>query len=96
MYEQEGSLEDDEDDNGWSPYRAFAVRTKWFCINCTMPNLDDALHCDMCGENRESRILDQGFLAPQIAPAEVSSSFQLSLEMPIENGNGVATSMASS
>jgi len=58
LYEHESSLEDDEDDNGWSPYRAFAVRTKWFCINCTMPNLDNALHCDMCREHRESGILD--------------------------------------
>lgn len=92
LYEQGGSLEDDEDDNDWSPYGDFAVRTKWFCINCTMPNLDDTLHCDLCGEHRESGILNEGYLAPQFASAEVSSSSQLSLEMP-ENGNGVATSI---
>jgi len=45
LYGHEGSLEDYEDDNGWSPYGDFAVHTKWFCINCTMPNLDDTLHC---------------------------------------------------
>lgn len=90
LYGQEGSLADDEDDNGWSPYGVFAVRKKWFCINCTMPNLDDALHCDLCGEYRESGILNEGYLSPQVAPAEVSSSSQFSLEMP-ENGNEVAT-----
>jgi len=48
LCEQEGSLEDDEDDNGWNPYGAY---TRWFCINRTMPNLDNALHCDMCREH---------------------------------------------
>lgn len=86
LYGHEGSLEDYEDDNGWSPYGDFAVHTKWFCINCTMPNLDDTLHCGMCGEHRESGILNEGYLAP----AEVSGSSKLSLEMP-ENSNGVAT-----
>ncbi|KAH9329465.1 hypothetical protein KI387_001573 [Taxus chinensis] len=91
LYEQEGSLEDDEDDKDWSPYVAFAVHTKWFCMNCTMPNLDDSLHCDMCGEHRESGILNQGFLAPQFTSAEVSSS-ETSVERAEENGNAVSTS----
>eukprot|EP01018_Ginkgo_biloba_P017006 Gb_27928 [translate_table: standard] len=80
MYEQEGHLEDDEDDKDWGPYGAFAVRTKWFCTNCTMPNLDDSPHCDMCGEHRESGILSQGYLAPPSVPAEWPSCSQMSGE----------------
>ena len=34
LYEQGGSLEDDEDDNGWSPYGYFSICTKCFFINC--------------------------------------------------------------
>ncbi|XP_049932455.1 uncharacterized protein LOC116251424 [Nymphaea colorata] len=42
------------------------VTEKWFCINCTMPNFDDVLHCDFCGEIQESEILTKGSFASTV------------------------------
>lgn len=76
LYEQEGLLEDDEDDDDvdWEPFEGVTVQMKWYCTNCTMANSDDSVHCDSCGEHRNSDILRQGFLASPYLPAEMPSS----------------------
>ncbi|XP_022925300.1 histone deacetylase 15 isoform X1 [Cucurbita moschata] len=56
--------EDDDDDSDWEPLHKLREIMKWFCTNCTMANLDVAVHCDSCGEHRESGILKHGFFAP--------------------------------
>ncbi len=55
---EDGAADDDEsEDIDWKPYM------RWFCINCTCPNPDEATHCIRCGEHRTSGILNQGYLA---------------------------------
>lgn len=43
-------MEDEEDDSDWEPLPSSrAVETsKWICTNCTMANLDYAVHCGVC------------------------------------------------
>ncbi|KAA8541171.1 hypothetical protein F0562_025221 [Nyssa sinensis] len=55
--------DDDDDDSDWEPGQRHVAVIKWFCINCTMVNLDDVVHCDICGEHKESGILGNGFFA---------------------------------
>ncbi|XP_038879091.1 histone deacetylase 15 isoform X3 [Benincasa hispida] len=59
--------EDDDDDSDWEPLQKLREIVKWFCTNCTMANLDVAVHCDSCGEHKESAILKHGFFAPSFA-----------------------------
>lgn len=40
--------EDDDDDSDWEPLQKLREIMKWFCTNCTMSNLDVAVHCDVC------------------------------------------------
>lgn len=54
---------DDDDDSDWEPLQEQPTVMKWFCINCTMVNLDDAVFCNICGEHKESGILRNGFHA---------------------------------
>ncbi|EPS65757.1 hypothetical protein M569_09020, partial [Genlisea aurea] len=58
---------DEDDDSDWEPpavpERGLFELPKWFCVNCTMANIGDGSHCDLCGEHRESGILKHGFLA---------------------------------
>ncbi|KAL5726033.1 histone deacetylase [Ranunculus cassubicifolius] len=64
IYREE--YDDDEDeDSDWDPSQCDSKR--WFCTNCTMVNIDDVLHCDICGEYKDSKILTQGFFASNIA-----------------------------
>ncbi|XP_031404324.1 histone deacetylase 15 isoform X2 [Punica granatum] len=55
--------EDDEEDSDWEPLKRHVEILKWFCTNCTMVNLDDVVHCDVCGEHKRSGILRNGFFA---------------------------------
>ncbi|XP_057951998.1 histone deacetylase 15 isoform X2 [Malania oleifera] len=61
--------EEDDDDSDWEPLQKNVVFMKWFCVNCTMVNLDDVEHCDICGEHRESGILKLGFFASPFSQA---------------------------
>ncbi|KAL8056726.1 hypothetical protein ABFS82_04G137600 [Erythranthe guttata] len=76
MYNNEYEFEDDEDDDSdWDPsavsdHNNVVEIPKWFCINCTWPNIGHDFHCDLCGEHRESGILQRGFLASSLHPAE--------------------------
>lgn len=36
--------DEEEDDSDWDPASSL-VLNRWFCLNCTMPNVDDITHC---------------------------------------------------
>lgn len=36
--------DEEEDDSDWDPTSSL-VLNRWFCLNCTMPNVDDITHC---------------------------------------------------
>ncbi|GKV25093.1 hypothetical protein SLEP1_g34586 [Rubroshorea leprosula] len=65
MYNNQDAFDDDDDDDDsdWEPMQKHVEIMKWFCTNCTMVNLDDVVHCDICGEHKESGILRHGFYA---------------------------------
>ncbi|KAG9456774.1 hypothetical protein H6P81_001282 [Aristolochia fimbriata] len=69
FYEQNEYLDDDDDDDDsdWEPSEENNVINKWFCTNCTMANFEDVLHCNACGEYKESEILKHGFFASHFA-----------------------------
>ncbi|KAL8150603.1 hypothetical protein V2J09_020411, partial [Rumex salicifolius] len=56
LYGNPNDLDEDEDDSDWEPRQEFVTVAKWFCTNCTM----------MCGEHKESGILEYGFFAPSL------------------------------
>ncbi|XVF09659.1 hypothetical protein REPUB_Repub07fG0113500 [Reevesia pubescens] len=69
MYNNQDAFDDDdEDDSDWEPVQKHIEILKWFCTNCTMVNLDDVVHCDICGEHRESGIVRHGFYASRCSP----------------------------
>ncbi|WCJ21998.1 histone deacetylase 15 [Euphorbia peplus] len=73
MYNQDLFDDDDEDDSDWEPVPKHVEIVKWFCTNCTMMNLDYAVHCDICGEHKESGILRHGFHAsPSLQDADLT------------------------
>lgn len=56
IYKEEyDDIDDEDEDSDWEPSQDNTK--KWFCTNCTMVNLDDVLHCDICGEFKDSEIL---------------------------------------
>ncbi|KAF8103663.1 hypothetical protein N665_0186s0031 [Sinapis alba] len=57
--------EDEEDDSDWEPVQqTMPVEfVKWCCVNCTMANPGDMVHCYICGEHKESGILRHGYFA---------------------------------
>ncbi|KAL5726042.1 histone deacetylase [Ranunculus cassubicifolius] len=63
--EEYDDVDDEDEDNDWDPSQCDSKR--WFCTNCTMVNIDDVLHCDICGEYKDSKILTHGFYASNIA-----------------------------
>ncbi|GFP94648.1 histone deacetylase 15 [Phtheirospermum japonicum] len=77
MYSSQYDLEDEDDDedSDWEPSALPKPNVieipKWFCLNCTMLNIGDDFHCDVCGEHRESGILQRGFLASPLHRADV-------------------------
>ncbi|KAF4391688.1 hypothetical protein G4B88_005574 [Cannabis sativa] len=63
MYDNNNLFDEDDDDSDWEPLQKHVEVLRWFCPNCTMLNFDDIVHCDICGEHKESGILRQGFFA---------------------------------
>ncbi|KAE9467112.1 hypothetical protein C3L33_00965, partial [Rhododendron williamsianum] len=63
MYNNQYDFDDEDDDSDWEPVQKPAAVVKWFCVNCTMVNLGDDSHCDICGEHKESGILKHGYFA---------------------------------
>ncbi|CAK9146958.1 unnamed protein product [Ilex paraguariensis] len=60
---QDGFDNDDDDDSDWEPLRNHLAVVTWYCVNCTMVNVEGVVHCDVCGEHKESGILRHGFFA---------------------------------
>ncbi|XP_073296704.1 histone deacetylase 15-like isoform X3 [Primulina huaijiensis] len=74
MYNNNYEFEDDEDDDSdWEPsFQAQNVLeiAKWFCVNCTIDNFATSVHCEFCGEHRQSGIIKYGFLASAFSAEE--------------------------
>ncbi|KAJ1287853.1 hypothetical protein BS78_02G042600 [Paspalum vaginatum] len=76
----EGTLEDlfffndeEEDDSDWEPAARVAVN-RWYCLNCTMPNLDDVTYCMNCHELKGSGVAGYDVFKTQIAQAALVSA----------------------
>ncbi|XP_015944226.1 histone deacetylase 15 [Arachis duranensis] len=71
MYLNQYAFDDeDDDDSDWEPFQLPVSRVeviKWFCKNCTMANLDGVVLCDICGEHKDSKIVNFGFFASSLA-----------------------------
>ncbi|KAK3020062.1 hypothetical protein RJ639_002777 [Escallonia herrerae] len=67
MYNNQNGFDDEDDDSDWEPLETRIAVTKWFCINCTMVNFDDHVHCDICGEHKKSQLLKHGFFASPLS-----------------------------
>lgn len=48
MYNKHYDFDEDDDDSDWDPSESNTEVLKWFCVNCTMVNYDDVIHCDVC------------------------------------------------
>lgn len=68
MYNARYNFDEDDDDSDWAPSEKQIEVLKWFCVNCTMLNVDDVGNCEVCGEHRESGILRHGFFASPYLP----------------------------
>nr|XP_043616434.1 histone deacetylase 15-like [Erigeron canadensis] len=69
---------DDEDDSDGDLLERYTSVDHWFCINCTMVNVDATIYCQICGEHKKSGILSHGFLASRYH--EASSIKNISLQ----------------
>lgn len=47
IYGKDGDF-DDEDDSDWDPLEKQITIATWFCVNCTLVNVDDAIYCHVC------------------------------------------------
>ncbi|CAN8269095.1 unnamed protein product [Cochlearia groenlandica] len=65
IYGADALLDEDEEeeDSDWEPMQTPVEFVRWCCINCTMANPGDMVHCFICGEHKESGILRHGYLA---------------------------------
>ncbi|KAL3375348.1 hypothetical protein AABB24_006711 [Solanum stoloniferum] len=70
MYNARYNFDEDDDDSDWEPSEKQIEVLKWFCVNCTMINVEDVGNCEVCGEHRESGILSHGFFASPYLPLE--------------------------
>ncbi|OIT05326.1 PREDICTED: histone deacetylase 15 [Nicotiana attenuata] len=70
MYNARYNLDEDDDDSDWEPSEKQVEVPRWFCVNCTMVNVEDVSNCEVCGEHRESGILTRGFFASPYLPVE--------------------------
>ncbi|KAE9601862.1 hypothetical protein Lal_00040803 [Lupinus albus] len=89
IYENEDMFDDDdEDDSDWDPFalEKCVEPIKWFCINCTMLNLNDTVHCYVCGEHKDSKILTCGFFASPSAEEDCLTEVQPKTKGPTDLG----------
>ncbi|XP_016506792.1 histone deacetylase 15 [Nicotiana tabacum] len=70
MYNARYNFDEDDDDSDWEPSEKQIEVPRWFCVNCTMVNVEDVSNCEVCGEHRESGILTRGFFASPYLPVE--------------------------
>nr|CAB3455759.1 unnamed protein product [Digitaria exilis] len=64
--------DEEEDDSDWDPTSSL-VLNRWFCLNCTMPNVDDITHCLNCHELKGSALGGYDAFKTQIAQAALVS-----------------------
>ncbi|CAN4088869.1 unnamed protein product [Withania somnifera] len=81
MYNAQYNFDEDDDDGDWEPSEKQIELVKWFCVNCTMVNVEDTGNCEVCGEHRESGILRHGFFASPYLPAEDVNQDELPVVM---------------
>ncbi|KAM3380311.1 histone deacetylase 15 [Capsicum galapagoense] len=70
MYNFQYNFDEEEDDSDWEPSEKQMEVLKWFCVNCTMANVEGIGNCEVCGEHRESGILKHGFFASPYLPID--------------------------
>lgn len=75
-----GTLEDlffvndeEEDDSDWEP-SAHLVVNRWFCLNCTVPNMNEVTHCMNCHELKGSEVAGYDVFKTHIAQAALVSA----------------------
>ncbi|CAN6213188.1 unnamed protein product [Urochloa humidicola] len=66
------SNDEEEDDSDWDPASSLVV-TRWFCLNCTMPNVDEVTNCMNCHELKGSGVSGYDAFKSQIAQAALVS-----------------------
>ncbi|KAL6880178.1 hypothetical protein ACP4OV_011743 [Aristida adscensionis] len=60
--------DEEEDDSDWEPSSRL-VLNRWFCLNCTMPNMDEFTHCLNCHELKGSDVAGYDVFKTLIAQA---------------------------
>ncbi|CAN6181344.1 unnamed protein product [Urochloa humidicola] len=66
------SNDEEEDDSDWDPASSLVVN-RWFCLNCTMPNVDEVTNCMNCHELKGSGVSGYDAFKSQIAQAALVS-----------------------
>ncbi|CAL5091293.1 unnamed protein product [Urochloa decumbens] len=66
------SNDEEEDDSDWDPTSSLVVN-RWFCLNCTMPNVGGVTNCLNCHELKGSGISGYDAFKSQIAQAALVS-----------------------
>ncbi|KAL6647008.1 hypothetical protein ACP70R_014445 [Stipagrostis hirtigluma subsp. patula] len=76
-----GTLEDlflfndeEEDDSDWEPAATRLVVNRWFCLNCTMPNMDEITHCLNCHQLKGSDVIGYDVFKTLIAQTALVSA----------------------
>lgn len=47
MYNARYNLDEDDDDSDWEPSEKQVEVPRWFCVNCTMVNVEDVSNCEV-------------------------------------------------
>ncbi|XP_039789892.1 histone deacetylase 15-like isoform X4 [Panicum virgatum] len=66
------SNDEEEDDSDWDPASGL-VMNRWFCLNCTVPNVDEVMYCLNCHELKGSGVDGYDAFKTQIAEAALVS-----------------------
>jgi len=66
------SNDEEEDDSDWDPASSL-VMNRWFCLNCTLPNVDAVMYCLNCHELKGSGVDGYDAFKTQIAEAALVS-----------------------
>ncbi|KAM0852262.1 hypothetical protein ACQ4PT_051863 [Festuca glaucescens] len=65
--------DEEEDDIDWEP-SARLVENRWFCLNCTVPNMDEVTHCQNCHELKGSEVAGYDDFKTHIAQTALVSA----------------------
>lgn len=47
MYNARYNFDEDDDDSDWEPSEKQIEVPRWFCVNCTMVNVEDVSNCEV-------------------------------------------------